>query len=224
MDNNTNKINLNFKEKQLYNLYLRVSRESRDKLFSYRKDFDNLEDDKKLNIKRISNMLSKYPHINPELYFKAPFVLHPAEDYVDLKFYAGMGGIEAFAMYMKYLQELPPDTPEQLTMIKQSLKVIGEFCYKHKLSVKEYIHTRTGITYEWMKQLKRHEINFYVLVEFPEIYDIIIKIAEDEKELFLGDLMNDWVKYKTKYINSKNAKILVKEGIKKIESIIKENK
>jgi hypothetical protein len=49
-------------------------------------------------------------------------------------------------------------------------------------------------------------------MEFAEISNIIKEVAEDEKELFLGEIGTYYWGYKSKYIQSKLAKQLVKEG------------
>ena len=125
-------------------------------------------------------------------------------------------------LFMKQQQELPPDSDEQLQLIKKSLQFIGSFCIKNKIQLAEYAIHKTGVTYDWMKQLKRHEISIYSLMEFQEIYVIITKAQDDEKELFLGDVGKYFLNYKSKYLTSILAKQLVTEGIKKIDKIIKE--
>ena len=117
-------------EKNLYNTYLRISRISRDKPFSYRKDFTDLDDKTAIHLNRISNLLFKYPHIDPEDYFRAPFKVYPNAEHFALEYYSGMGGVNAYTMYMKQLQEMPPDSDEQLEFIKRSLRHVGSFCIK----------------------------------------------------------------------------------------------
>ena len=71
-----------------------------------------------------------------------------------------------------------------------------------------------------MKHVKKHEISVYVLMEFPEISSIIKEAAEDEKELFLGEIGTYFWGYKSKYIQSTLAKELVKEGMQIIKKIV----
>jgi hypothetical protein len=49
-------------------------------------------------------------------------------------------------------------------------------------------------------------------------------VAEDEKELFLGEVGTYYWGYKSKYMQSEFAKQLVKEGISKINKIVNEKK
>ena len=209
------------REKHIYNTYLRVSRTARNKPFTYRKDFSDLDDSTKLFLKRIDNLLIKYPHISVENYFIAPFKVYPNAEHFALEYFANMGGVNAYTTYMKQIQEMSPDSDEQLEFIKRSLKHIGLFCLMHKITLEQYPTYRTGLTYDWMKQIKKHEISIYALMEFSEIGDIIKEIADDEKELFLGDVGTFFWGYKTKYTQSKLANVLVKTGMEKINKIIK---
>lgn len=207
-------------EKNLYNTYLRVSRTSKNKPFSYRKDFTDMDESTLLHLTRISNLLFKYPHISPEDYFLAPYKVYPNAEHFTIAYYAGMGAVEAFTIYMKQIQEMPPDSDEQLNFIKKSLRFIGTFCIKEKISIKDYPKYKTGITYDWMKHIKKHEISVYAIMEFSEISDIIQSAEEDEKELFLGDVGKYFFGYKSKYIQSKLAKQLMREGLAKISKIV----
>lgn len=199
---------------------MRVSRTAKNKPFSYRKDFSDMDDSALLFLKRISNLLFKYPHINPDDYFLSPYKVYPNAEHFTLEYYAGMGGVNAYSLYMKQIQEMSPDSDEQLEFIKRSLKYIGSFCIKHNITLKQYPTFKIGLTYEWMKQVKKHEISIYVLMEFSEISNIIQEVGEDEKELFLGEMGNYFWGYKSKYIQSKLAKELVKLGISKISEIV----
>ncbi len=207
-------------EKNIYNTYLRISRTARNKPFSYRKNFDNLEDSICVSLHRINILLQKYPHIDPEDYFLAPYKVYPNEEYFEIEYFAGMGAINAYSIYMKQLQELPPDREEQLQFIKKSLRFLGMFCIKNKINISDYPTFKSGITYDWMKHVKMHQVSIYSLMDFPGISDIIQKSEQDEKNLFLGDISEYFWGYKSKYIQSKIAKKLVRKGIEKIENII----
>ena len=207
-------------EQRLYNTYLYVSRTTRGKPFSARKDFSDFDSKKEYHIRRISNLLVRYPHIDPDMYFKAAYEVYPDEDHFDISYFSGMGAINAYTLYMKKLRELPPDDDYQIEKIKLSLKYIAKFCFENEIGLQEYVTHQTGVTYDWMKQLKRHQISVYALMEFPAVYDIIMSVPEDERELLLGDYGKYYLGYKTKYLKSTKAQHLVKEAIKKIDKII----
>lgn len=207
-------------EKSLYNVYLKVSRSIKGKPYSYRKDFNDFEDRNAILIHRIQTMLYKYPHIDPEDYFKAPYIIYPDQDHFSLDYYVGMGAINAFTLYMKKIQELPPDDNIQLEQIKKSLKFIGKYCIEHKIPLDLYAEYKTGVTYDWMKHLKAYKVSVYALMEFDNILKAISDTPEDERELFLGDAGKYFLGYKAKYIQSCFAKHLVREGIEKIKKVL----
>jgi hypothetical protein len=207
-------------QKKLYNTYLYATRTSEGKPFNARKDFDKIDDSIILFLTRIENLLNRYPHIDPIDYFNAPYKIYPNADYFTLEYYAGMGAVSAYSSYMKQICEMPPDSDAQIEFIKKSLKFLGSFCFKNKIKLEKYATYKTGITYDWMKHVKKHEISIYVLMEFPEINNIINNVENDERELFLGNIGENYQKYKSKYIKSKLAKELVRQGTEKIKKII----
>lgn len=210
-------------EKLLYNTYLRVSRTAKDKPFTYRKDFSDMDDSTLLHLKRIAILLSKYPHIDADEYFLAPFKVYPNAEHFTIDYYAGMGAVNAYTLYMKQIQEMPPDSDEQLQFIRKSLKYIGSFCIKNKIKLESYPTFKSGLSYDWMKHVKKHEVSVYVLMAFPEISDIIKESAEDEKELFLGEIGKYFWGYKTKLIQSQIAKELISEGLKRVSKVVNKN-
>lgn len=210
-------------EKLLYNTYLRVSRTAKDKPFTYRKDFSDMDDSTLLHLKRIAILLSKYPHIDADEYFLAPFKVYPNAEHFTIDYYAGMGAVNAYTLYMKQIQEMPPDSDEQLQFIRKSLKYIGSFCIKNKIKLESYSTFKSGLSYDWMKHVKKHEVSVYVLMAFPEISDIIKESAEDEKELFLGEIGKYFWGYKTKLIQSQIAKELISEGLKRVSKVVNKN-
>jgi hypothetical protein len=211
---------LSFVEKSIYNTYLHALRTLRNKPFSPRKDFTDFKDEELYHLKRIVTFFSKFPYIKPEQYFAAPFVLHEDQEYIGLDYFSGMPAVKSYTMYMKQLQEKDPDSEEQLQFIASSLKFIGMFCIKNKIKLEEYLSHKTGITYDWMKHVKNHEISIYSLMEFPGVFENIMSIPEDERSLFLGELGNRFYAFKDRYMKSENAKYIVQNGIKKLEKLI----
>lgn len=211
--------NISSIEKNIYNTHLRISRTQQGKPFKLRKDFSNLNDSDKLSTRRIGIMLERYPHIDCEDYITAPYIVYPNAEYFPLSFYANMGGINAYTVYMNQLQEEDPDSDRQLKFIIKSLKFIGSYCIKNEINYKEYTTYKIGVTYEWMKQIKKREISIYSLMDFEGINDIIYNTPEDERELFLGKAGKDFLFYKEKYLKSDKAIKLVKKGTELIKQI-----
>jgi hypothetical protein len=123
---------------------------------------------------------------------------------------------------MKQLQEKDPDSDDQIQFISNSLKFIGSYCMRMKIPLDQYPEHKTGVTYDWMKHVKNHEVSIYSLMEFSKIYEIIREVQDDEKELFLGEIGQKYYSFKDRYMKSENAKYLVQQGIKKIKTIIEQ--
>lgn len=208
-------------EKHLYNDYLVISRKMRDKPFSIRKNFDDMDETTLFHIRRISHLLSKYPHITSEQYFKAPFVVYPEVEYFGLDYFSSMKAVEAYRLNTKRIDNLDPDDEEQISFIGQSLRVILKTCNHYNTDPDNYPSLKTGITYEWMKQVKKHEISIYSTMAFSSIYSIIETTPADEVELFLGITPSDFLRYRERFNSSVNAKALVTQGIEKIKKIIR---
>jgi hypothetical protein len=121
---------------------------------------------------------------------------------------------------MKQLQEKDPDCDDQIEFIQNSIKFIGLFCIKNKIKIDSYVDHKTGITYDWMKHVKNNEISIYSLMEFKELFEKVMGVPEDERELFLGDLSKRFYAFKDRYIKSQTAKYLVKEGMTRIKEIV----
>jgi len=209
------------KEKQYYNLYLTVSRSSRNKPFKVRKDFTDFEKEADyISLHKINNLFINFPQIKPYLYFKAPFDVYPDQEYFPLDYFGTQKAIKTYTIYMKQLREQSPDAPTQIDFIKQSLHYIAMFCIKNDIPISQYVTHKKGITYSWTSHFKNYEISVYSLLEFPNLEVIISNIPKDEQELFLDTMATNIHSYKTRYNNSKTAKNIVKEGINKISKIV----
>jgi len=212
---------INENEKRIYNLYLSVSRSSRNKPYSLRKNFDEFEKDTDyVPLKRVCNFFNKFPQIKPYLYFKAPFVVWGSVEYFPLVFFSSQKAIKSYTIYFKQLQEQSPDSNEQLEFIKESLKFIALFCIKNKIHLNDYPTFKQGSTFSWMKHVKEHNISIYPIFGFFGVLDIISSIPEDEKELLLSDIAENIVVYKTRFIQSKEAQQLIKDGMQCINKVI----
>ena len=78
------------REKFIYNTYLRVHRTKQNKPFRYRKQFDDFQDNENyIHVKKLGAFFKKFSHIEPEVFFNAPYNLYPDDNSIyDLKFYA----------------------------------------------------------------------------------------------------------------------------------------
>jgi len=212
---------INEKEKDLYNTYLAVSRSTRNKPFSIRKNWDGFESSKEyLYIKKIYNFLLQFPQIKPQLYFKAPYMLYEDADFIDLQFFCTQKAISAYSTYLRQLQEESPDSKHHIEFIKDSLRFIGMFCIKKNIPLEAYSTYSEATTYTWMKHVKEHNVSIYVMFNFSDIFNVIRGTPNDELDLLLGSIAVGLAGYKNKYDMSKEARRIVKEGFNRIVPII----
>lgn len=208
-------------EKELYNMYLAVSRSSRNKPFKLRKTFDKFDDtEDHLNIKKICSFFRQFPQIKPRIFFKAPYELYKDLEYIDLKFFTTYKATKCYTIYMKQLQEESPDSEHQIEFIKNSLRFIGMFCIKSKMPLEEYLTYSAGTTYAWMKHVREHNISIYVMFNFPDVFDIIRATPNDELDFLLGSIAPNLGVYKNRFDTSKEARRMIKEGFVRIKRVI----
>lgn len=208
-------------QEQIYNTWLYETRQRQNKPFTARKTFKDITLKDRLALRRIETMLRKHQHIKLEQYFKAPFEIYPEQEYFDLSYFASMKGIRSLTIYLKKLQEQPVDEEYHLQQIASSLKFIAKFCHDNKITLDEYIDLKEGITYSWCKHVKTRKITIYILMEFSGIYNKIIEMPDDEREILLGDQGKYFLGYKDRYLKSQTAKILVKRGLERIKEMQK---
>jgi len=207
-------------EKTIYNKHLAVSRSLRKKSFKLKKDFTGFEDDERYPyIKRIAILFGKYPEIDMNLYFIAPYKLYPDVEYFDLQYFSSLRAIKSYSLYKNELEKLAPE--QHISDVKKSLGFITKYCIENKISLDKYINNKTqGMHPDWMYHLKLNKINIYTLMEFPNLLEYISEIPEDEQFLFFGATYTDFFDKKIKYLNSP-LKPFLKLAIKKISAFIK---
>jgi hypothetical protein len=206
-------------EKNIYNCYLKNSRKGQP--YQPRKDFSDLDPNIIALLKKISYFLSKYPHIRLEDYFKAPNYLHPDDQYPKLNFFTSLAATKQYSLFKKQQEDEDPET--QFDKIKDSFHFIAMFCLENKILLSEYANHKTGYMLSWCNHYREHRINPYSLMEIPNIFNVISNMPKDEVELFIKNLNEKLIGFKTRYMNSPKTKILVKEATKKIEDFLKKN-
>jgi hypothetical protein len=207
-------------EKRIYNKHLAVSRSLRNKPFKLKNDFTDFEKDSRyVAIRRINTLVNKYPDIDLDVYFMAPYKLYKDVEYFDLNYFASPRAIKSYTIYKQELTLKSPDS--QWDDIKKSLRYIGMFCLKHKIDLTLYPTFKlTGSEPEWIYQLKKGEINIYSLMEFSGIYDLIDKMPEDTKELLLGNYGTKFTDFRSAYLHSSNVRLLLPEAYNTLKIFI----
>lgn len=212
-------VNITDKEKNIYNCYLKFSRKGQP--YTPRKNFNDIDPNIVMNLRKISIFLSKYPHIKLEDYFKAPEYLHPDEDYPTLSFFTTLAATKNYTIFKKKMEDEDPE--KQFDEIKESFRFIGMFCLENKIPLEKYLTHKTGYMVSWLNHYREHRINPYSLMEIDGIFHSLSSIPKDEIELFAKNLNDKIVAYKTRYMASKKTKALVSEATIKIKNFIKNN-
>lgn len=211
------------KQQKIYNQHLRISRSCRDKPFKLRTDFSDFKDKTKIHIlQRLEMFFNKFPNVNEEVYFKAPYLIWKDKDYFDLSFYLTPVATRAYTVYKKQLLEQDPDNDDNVEFVRQSLMFITKYCIEKHISLKEYYTLQTGVTYDWMKHIRQAKISPYICFGFDNIDDIIYQVPEDERDLLLGSFADKFYNYKQQYNKSKHIKHMVKTGLQKINEWIEQ--
>jgi len=212
-------LNVTDKEKFIYNCHLKYSRKGQP--FMPRKDFSKLDETTLVSLKKISMFLSRYPHIKIEDYFKATLALHPDEFYPDLSYFTGLAATKNYTIFKK--QEENEDPEKQFDSIKESFRFIGMFCLENNILVEKYAYHKTGYMISWLNHYREHRINPYSLMELDGVFEILNSLQKDEIELFVKNLDEKLIAYKTRYIASAKTKTLVKEATNKIKLFVRKN-
>lgn len=196
------------REKNIYNSFLATSRKVKNKPFKYRENFDNLDDEKFVNIKKLSNFLEKYPHINWNDFFTAPYkVYQDYESFYDLSFYNSRKAVVCYTKYVKLKETESPDSDEVINNCKSIYKFIYRYCVDNNIKLKDYIHHKPpkNAVPIWLVHLKEHKINFYILHSL-EIEKVTRLIEPEILNFYITDFYNMLNQTKIKYITSNKLK------------------
>lgn len=204
-------------DKLIYNTFLRVSRSKNKLPFKLRKNFDKLNNETFVAIKKVSNFLKRFPHIKIEEYFKAPYELYTDEEYFPLEYYHSLKATKAYTLLNKKKENLEPDSEEQLNSIKESLIFIKKFCNAKNILTSSYLNHKTNNEYSFIIHLKEHKVNVYTLLGYSNFEKIIKQGNAEIIKFIIGEeLYNNIGLYRTKLYSSQKASKLVELGLKKI--------
>jgi len=201
-------------EKNIYNTYLKVSRETKG--YKPRKNFNNLDDAKYVLLKKISKTL-RNKKIDPILFFKAPYNMY-TEQFVPLDYY---GTFKAISTYKKYTTEIEltkPDDPFNITRLRNSFKFVYQKCAENNLSTcKEYLDLQSGIYPDFILDLKKDNVSYYCLLAL-EVSETKINLEKNIVEFACSSFYNTLSSLRSRYTFSKKIKPL---GIKLTNTIDK---
>ena len=204
-------------EKNIYNTFLKVSRDGKG--FRYRKNFDNLSDEKFTYIKKISHILSN-KKIDPYMYFTAPYKMY-SEEYINLKFFTTFNAISSYKKYIESIQLTEPDHNYNITQLRNSFKYIFQVCFDRKLKdCTEYLKIEKGLYPQYILDLKDGRICYYSLLSLG-LSEKSIKLEKNTVEFVCKNFYNLLSSLRSRLVFSKKIKPLSIKLIKTINKILR---
>jgi len=205
------------KEKHIYNSFLYASRKAKNKPVRLRQNFDSLQSEHEVALKKLSQLLSKYTHINYSDFFIAPYKVYGADNYFDLTFFNTRKAIKCYTLYCRDKQVQDPDSNESIETLRDCLKFIFNFCNERKVPLSQYktFTEEGGALPIVFTHLKDHKINFYILHALDLEY--VVKQQDEVLTWVISDFFNLYNKTRVKFVSSKLLKEKAKKGIKIIE-------
>ena len=204
-------------EQRIYNEYLKTSRQAKNQPYRLRKNFDDIPSDVLVYLKRISNILRKFPSIHVNDYFKAPYSIYGAEEYFDLKYFTSQKAIRAYTLYVQKEPDFDPDSEDMLLKVLDSLKFLKDFLSANNISLQQYPSHMTNEMKSFILHWKERKIHPYVLIELPNaLYYIRHEDQELLKFMFGENVYENIQLYTNRYFSSKKLKVLIKQGLKKL--------
>ena len=214
----SNQINsLTDNEKQIYNTFNAVRRSIKNQPYKNRTNFDNLDPEHFVLLKKIGYLLKKYPNINYFDFFNAPYKVYSEADYYDLNFYNTRKAIICYSRYMSLREIDSPDSQHIIDNCKDALKFIIKFCIQNNIKINNYIkYTAPNNSVPvWLLHLKDHKINFYILHSL-NIDNAVKNIESDLLNFIIPNFFELLSKSRTKFITSTILKLKLKKCLEGI--------
>jgi hypothetical protein len=205
-------------EKNIYNTFLQVTSIYRNKPFKLRKDFSKFEEEPNyIFIKKLSIFFNKH-NIPLRQYFEAPYRIYNDAVYFDLAYYSSPRAIKAYTLYKNQLQHINPD--QCVDSVKKSLEFITRFCIEKRIQLIDYITHSSGSIPDWVGHIKNGHIDIFSLMEFVGVFKKINSFTEEERELLLGKIGTEFLKYRDAYNHSKLLKPFLTKAFLKLQNLI----
>jgi hypothetical protein len=213
-------------EKELYNIYLRISRTEQNKPFRYRKNFDKFEDHTDYPyLKKLYMFFRKFPHIKKEEFFRAPYrVYDDNSEYYEIKFYTTPRAIKLYKMYNDQMEQQDIDSEEQWAACKGSIGFIYSFCRDNKLTFEEYIHHTTGDVRTVLLHLRDRQIVPWSVYAIADLGDALKEYDKDFVEFTCGKNYLEKVDlWRSRYYNSTKTRLLCERSINNLRNTLTKN-
>lgn len=199
------------KQKEIYNVYLKVLAEANKRPFKYRKDFTTIKDEIKDNLIKLDIFFERFDNIDIERFIKAPYKIWNDKNFYPIEFYNKRRALKAYSTYKKILLNLEPDDPENLELLLNGFKFIKSFCKRENIKIEDYITYKQGnyIFLEHLKDLKIVMYNLFCFDGFKQIY--VNGVDGTDKNLLFKDTFSNFEFLYRKYQHSNKCKTASKK-------------
>lgn len=209
-------------EKIIYNVFLKISRTQAGLPYRFRKQWHGFEETPQYkHVLRLKNFFSRNKSVDINEFFAAPFTIYPGESGFDLAFYSSPKAIKIYTLAQKKKLYLPPDDSFHLNNIAKGLKYIWRFCQENNIKLRDYPTFKNGVHPIFITHIKERRVSIYNMFAFDSFEGELLKCDAETLRFILDETYDNIAVFRTKYLNSNQAKKLASLGLKKLYS--KEN-
>lgn len=203
-------------EKNIYNIFLTVSRKIKNKPVKHRQVFNNLQPSVYNALKKVSYLLQRNTHISPKDFFSAPYEYYGCDDYFSIDFFTTTKAIKCYTLYVEQRERSDPDNIDTINRCKECCKNIFYFCRESNITLQEYKTYIYGTTPVILQHLRDHKINFYTLHGLG-CENIFKNVEGDLLNFFIKDFYSILNETRLKFQRSSLLKVKIRKALDIIE-------
>lgn len=210
-------------EKQIYNSYLIASRSVKNKPFKLRQNFDSINDQTYITLKKLGIFFTKNNNVKQIDFFTAPFNYYGTDNFFDLNFFLTPKAIKCYTLYVKRKETQDPDNENTILDAKNCCIFIYKYCVENKITLYEYKNIINGTTPLVLQHLRDHKINFYTLHGL-QCDRTIRQVESDLLEFFISNFESLLNETRINFQRSIRLKNIIRESFSIIEEKLLKNK
>ena len=198
-------------EKSIYNEYLRAQR--KNKPFTARKNFDDLDDETIVALKQLGSFFSTFSNIKIKDFFDAGF---KDNEFQPIAFFKTMRAIKIYKLYIDH-KLANVDEQWVINFVKESLLFIFSFCKQNNVQTGEYLNLVAPSGIPWfIIHLKEFKICLYSVLDFHNFDNKLFAYSSEAAQVLGDSFLKELPKYRTAFFASKQCKKVVRDGLKLI--------
>lgn len=202
-------------EKQIYNFFLQACR--KNKPYTKRKNFDNIDNEVYIIIKKLSLFFKNNPSVNKREYFSAPYSYYKDQTYFDIGFFITPRAVKCYTLLKQKQEKEDPDNEDTIKRCKECYIFIYNYCKENNLTVEQYAKIINGTTPLVLQHLREHKINFYVLHSLNCERNIFI-YEEDLLDFFIKDFKRIYDETRINFLKSIRLKTVLRKSFEIINN------